>query len=231
MTSTDHNIIKPDRSKARTTAWLSAGGLVAVCAAATAAAATGTGLALAQHYGATEAGFDKTMGVIAGMTATLAIGVIWKSRFRADGDGPVSKRIDEFQTRQRQVLLAITIMVAAFGAAAIGHALHADGPIEFDFSIEFALLGVAVAAAATFGVGFAVRRYRIAANDELVRELRGRVAQIGYMLTIVGLSGTYILYQFRPDLLAVAMPIALFFAIIAPAFYFLVAEGRASRDG
>jgi hypothetical protein len=110
------------------------------------------------------------------------------------------------------------------------HALRLDEPVELDFSIEFALLSVAVAATSIFGVGFARRRYRIAADDELVRLLRARASQLGYLLSIVGLGAAFLVCQFRPDLTSLVLPIALLVGVVIPAVYFLIAERRASGN-
>jgi hypothetical protein len=114
---------------------------------------------------------------------------------------------------------------------AIFHPLHNGGAVDVDFSVEFALLAVAVAGVAAFGVGFLRRRYRIAASDEFVQALRARATQIGYLLAITGLSAAYMLCIFRPDLTIIALPVALLIGVLAPTSYFLIAERRANSDG
>jgi hypothetical protein len=226
MTSTDHDIMQQARGKR--SAYRLAGLLLVGGVGCTAVAALGIGQSWTQHMGLNEHHYNLFLGIGAGMLSALAVGAFWKARFHS---GPGADRIDAAQARQRQVLMAITVMVVAFGGIAILHAFHNQGPLEMDLSIEFALLAVAAAAATTFGVGFAQRKYRAAANDELVRLLRGRAAQLGYMLAVAGVGLGYLASLLRPELTGIVLPVFLLAAVAGPAVYFLVAEWRASSDG
>ena len=78
MSSTEHNIIKPNPGKVRT-AWIRAGLLLAVAGGAIALAATQTGLGWAEHAGVSESRFDQVLGIVTGLSVTLAGFLIWKS--------------------------------------------------------------------------------------------------------------------------------------------------------
>jgi hypothetical protein len=227
MTSTDHNILKQDRSKQKS-GYARAGLFTILAGGCTVLAATGSTQGLFRHVGIAPDTSDLILGIGTGMSLAAAALTFWLAKFHS-GDGSPN-RIDESQSRQRGILMAITIFILGFGGVAIFNPFHNKGATELDFSIEFALLAITVAAAATFGVGFVRRRYRLAADDEIMRLIRSRAAHLGYMLAIVGLSATYVLRQVRPDLTAVALPVALLVGAIAPAVYFLVAERRASND-
>ncbi|MGA9797349.1 MAG: hypothetical protein WBQ17_17635 [Rhizomicrobium sp.] len=172
---------------------------------------------------------DLVFGIVTGVLFGGAIASLLKAKYRHDGAERSS--IDEFQSIQRRMLIAIIVLVAGFGMMTIFNPWPNNGVVSTDFAIEFALLSVAAATAATFGVGFLRRRCRIAANDEFAKSLRARTAQIGYILGVSGLSAVYLLYLFRPDLVRAALPAALLIAVTAPAIYFLIADGRASADG
>jgi hypothetical protein len=182
------------------------------------------------RFGVSEDTADTILGIVTGVLLAASLVSLLKAKYGRDSGAP-ENRIDEFQTQQRRIQIAITVLIMGFGAMAIFHPLHHDGTVDRDFSIEFALLAVAAAATATFGVGFLRRGCRTAANDELVRALRARAVQIGYMLAMIGLSAVYMLWVFRPDLMTVALPAALLVGIVAPTGYFLIAERRANSDG
>lgn len=215
-------IAQTDRSKQ--TAYRVGGLLAAGALTCFAIAGLGIGESWTRHMGLSEAHYDLYLGIGTGMLATFAVAAFWKGRFYS---GPGSDRVDSAQARQRQILIAVVVLLIGFGSAAILHASHAQGALELDFSIEFALLALAVAAATVFGVGFTRRKYRQAANDELVRSLRWRAAQIGYMLAIFGLAFAYLASLLWPGLTALILPVSILAAVAVPAFYFLVAEHRA----
>jgi hypothetical protein len=217
------NVAQPDKGKQ--TAYRFAGLLAAGALGCTAVAALGIGENWTQHMGLAH--YDLYLGIATGMLTTFAAALFWKARFHS---GPGSDRIDAAQTRQRQILIALTVLITGFGVFAISHALRAPSSMELDFSIEFALLALAVAAAITFGVGFAQRQYRAAANDEVMRLLRWRAAQIGYLLAICGVVFGYLASLLRPDLTAIVLPVFLLAAVVVPAVYYLIAEWRASAD-
>jgi hypothetical protein len=180
------------------------------------------------HFGISEDRADFLLGILTGMSFAAGAVSFLVAKY---GNRAVQNQIDEFQTQQRRMLIAITTLVTGFGAMVIMQPFHNAANMELDFSIEFALLAVASAAVATFGVGFLRRRYRLAANDELVRALRARATQIGYILAMTGLSAAYLLDLTRSDLMIVALPAVLLIGVVAPSLYFLVAERNANVDG
>lgn len=179
-----------------------------------------------QRMGLEESTTDTVFGIVTGMLFAGAVVTLIKARF--GGTSPAEGRIDEFQRQQRRMLIAITVLVTGFGAMTIINPFHHNGVVSIDFAIEFALLAIAAAAAATFGVGFLRRRYRLAASDEFVQAIRARAVQFGYLVAIIGLSATYMVYVFRPSLIDIALPSVLLVGVIAPAIYFLIAERRAN---
>jgi hypothetical protein len=222
----NHTTIPQGSGKQRR-GYLLAGLLILGAALFTLLAATGAGTALTRPFGLSESRSDMLLGIITGILFALGAGLFWKTRFFC---GPGSDRIDVAHSKQGQILIAITLLTIVFAGFAMAHALHFNGPIEIDFSIEFALLALAVALATTFGVGFASKRYRIAANDELVRHLRWRAAQLGYLLAVTGLCASYLAWLFRAEWVTLALPVALLVAVAAPAIYFVAAERRAAAD-
>jgi hypothetical protein len=203
-------------------------GILAACGAAM--AATGTFRGLYARFGVSEDTSDYILGIGVGLLLAAALVSLLKAKYSRDYGMP-ENRIDQFQTQQRRILIAITILVAGFGLMAIFHPVFHGGAVSRDFSIEFALLAFMTAAVATFGVGFLRRGCRTASNDELARALRARATQIGYILAMLGLSAGYMLSIFRPDLTIVALPVALLVGVIAPAGYFLIADWRMNSDG
>lgn len=169
---------------------------------------------------------DLLFGFVTGLLLAASLVTLLKAKFRRDG----ASRIDVVQSQQRRMLIAITLLIAGFGVLAILNPLHHNGQVATDFAIEFALLSVAAAAVAIFGVGFMRRGCRVASSDEFAQALRARATQIGYLLAVAGLSTAYLLCVFRPDLMVVALPSALLVAVVAPAIYFLVADRNAAND-
>lgn len=167
-------------------------------------------------------------GMVTGILLGAAVVTLIKAKFA--GGGAPQARIDQTQSVQRRMLIAIIVLLAGFGLMTIFNPLHHNDEVATDFAIEFALLSVAAAAASTFGVGFLRRRYRMAANDEFVQALRAHAVQLGYLLSIVGLSILYMIYLFRPDLMIVALPLALLIGVMVPPIYFLIAEQRANTE-
>ncbi|HEY0105019.1 MAG TPA: hypothetical protein VGB91_02970 [Rhizomicrobium sp.] len=229
MANADHNTLDPDSGK-ENASLRRAGFFAVLCGCAIALLAVGNAQGWFRFLGLSEDMTDFIFGVVTGVLVGTAVLVFWKTRRRSGDTRTAAARIDEFQSRQHRILLAITIVTSAVGGMAIFHPLHHGGAIDIAYSIEFALIAVAMAAAITFGVGFVQRRYRIAANDELARLLRGRAVQLGYLLAIGGVCASYLLCLYRADLAAVALPLALLVGVVVPAVYLLIAESRASGD-
>jgi hypothetical protein len=181
------------------------------------------------RFGVSDDTADYVVGLITGVLFAAGLASLLQAKYRRDGSAP-ENRIDEVQAMQRRMLMAITVLIISFGAMTILHPFRHHGAADTDFSIEFALLAIVAATTATFGVGFVRRGCRVAANDELVKALRARSVQIGYLLAMAGLSAAYMICLYRPDLMAVALPAAMLVGVVAPTAYFLIAERRANSD-
>lgn len=222
MPTTHPSIPQPGGKQRR--GYLLALALLLVAGTCALLAVTGAGLVLTRPLGLPESRAILLYGVGTGFFFTLAAAMFWKARFFS---GPKSEKIEATQAQQRQVLMAITVMTTAYAGFVLVHGLTGIGP---DFAILFALLALCIALTTAFGVGFARRRCRAAADDELVRHLRWRATQLGYVLAAAGLTVSYLVLLFHSGWLMLVLPLALLAATVPPAVYFLIAEGRAAAD-
>lgn len=134
-----------------------------------------------------------------------------------------NKLVDDYIRRQRWILAAIIPLTVL---------LSFNQPTTDRFTqILFVSYMLLAAFALVRGPGFLDPRFRAAINDELSRALRGRAAGIGYVCAMGAMSADYLLSQFAPQALALAIPLSMAAVFVLPATYLLWSEWRASRDG
>jgi hypothetical protein len=231
MTFTDQDIIKQERRKEKT-AMLRLVWLGAAMACTFALIALGDEHGLFKSLGFSSSFLDIVFWAAAAIFAIGGIYLFWKAKFSPETSERLLKlRIDEFQGQQRRVLSIVAILFVGFSVMTIVRPwANSHASIQTDFSIEYALLALAAAAAVCFGPGFMRRRFRVAANDEIVRLIRGRATQFGYMTAMVCASATYMIYLFKPQWTIVALPAAIFAGVMVPIAYFLVAERSTGQE-
>src|ERR1700679_2222595 len=66
-----------------------------------------------RSFGLTESTTDTLFGIATGVLLGAALVTLIKARF--GGTGPAEGRIDEFQSQQRRMLIAVTVLVTGFG--------------------------------------------------------------------------------------------------------------------
>ena len=225
MSLTNQDIIKQERRKEKA-AMLRLVWLGAAMAITFALIALGDDRGVFKSLGFSPAFPDVLFWIAAAIFAVGAGYLFWKAKFSPESSERLLKlRIDEFQGQQRRVLSLVAILFLGFSIMTIVRPwANSHASIQADFSIEYALLALAASAAVCFGPGFMRHRFRVAANDEIVRLIRGRATQIGYMTAMVCASATYMVYLFKPAWTMVALPAAIFAGVMVPLAYFLVAD-------
>lgn len=135
------------------------------------------------------------------------------------------KQIEWHHRRWRWIflVLALGLFLLAFSVTPHPHHMALRVVLVFD-TLVFATI-------ICFGPGFLRKTYRQILNDELIHALWARALRLGYLSLVALLAATYLAIIHRPGLAPTILPWVLALGIAIPAFYFIVLEWRASRDG